>query len=227
MKLPEPPLLVITDRHQARLPLEEIAEAVFAAGCRWLSLREKDLLPVERLVLLERLRVLAEPWGATVGVHGDLQAARAVPEVALHLSAGEVAGAARAALGPERLIGRSAHVGDPLARPDVAELDYVTLSPVFASASKPGYGPALGLAGLAAAVRGAVVPVIALGGVGVGNLRACLEAGPAGVAVMGEVMRAADPGGVVAAMVAVWEEVEVRSVSHREPPRTHGDPQRF
>ena len=45
MVLPVPPLLVISDRHQARRPLEEVAEAVFAGGCRWFSLREKDLPP--------------------------------------------------------------------------------------------------------------------------------------------------------------------------------------
>jgi thiamine-phosphate pyrophosphorylase len=202
VKVPEPPLLVITDRHQARLPLEEIAEAVFAAGCRWLSVRERDLSRVERLALLGRLRELAAPLGATVGVHGDLQAARAVPGVALHLPAGDAAGAARAALGAERLIGRSAHAGDPLVRADVAELNYVTLSPIFTSDSKAGYGPALGLTGLAAAVREAAVPVIALGGVRVENVRACLGTGAAGVAVMGEVMRAADPGRVVAEMIA-------------------------
>jgi thiamine-phosphate pyrophosphorylase len=224
VKLPEPPLLVITDRHQARLPLEEVAKAVFATGCRWLSVRESDLSRVERLALLERLRVLAAPWGATVGVHGDMQAARALAGVALHLPAGGAAVAARAALGAERLIGRSAHASDPLAGAKVAELDYVTVSPVFESASKPGYGPALGLRGLATAVRGAVVPVIALGGIGVDNVRACLQTGAAGVAVMGEVMRTADPGGVVAAMLLAWKEGDARSVSRREPPRTHGGP---
>ena len=54
MKLPVPPLLVISDRRQARRPLEEVAEVVFAGGCRWFSLREKDLTPEERRVLLGR-----------------------------------------------------------------------------------------------------------------------------------------------------------------------------
>jgi drug/metabolite transporter (DMT)-like permease len=56
--LPRPPLLVITDRRQARLPLEAIAEAAFAAGARWLSLREKDLSPMDRLALLRRLSAI-------------------------------------------------------------------------------------------------------------------------------------------------------------------------
>jgi thiamine-phosphate pyrophosphorylase len=39
MKLPDPPLLLITDRHQARLPLVDVVRAALAAGCRWVSVR--------------------------------------------------------------------------------------------------------------------------------------------------------------------------------------------
>ena len=41
----------------------------------------------------------------------------------------------------------------------------------------------------------------ALGGVDADNAATCLEAGATGVAVMGGVMKAADPEGVVAALV--------------------------
>ena len=43
MTLPSPPLLVISDRSQAKRPLPELAAAAFRGGCRWFSLREKDL----------------------------------------------------------------------------------------------------------------------------------------------------------------------------------------
>ena len=69
MRLPVPPLLVISDRRQALRPLEEIAEAAFAGGCRWFSLREKDLPPAERRALLGALMVLGRRNGATVTVH--------------------------------------------------------------------------------------------------------------------------------------------------------------
>jgi len=58
VRLPDPPLLIITDRGQACRPLEDVAAACFAAGCRWLSLREKDMPPEERLALLRRLVAL-------------------------------------------------------------------------------------------------------------------------------------------------------------------------
>jgi thiamine-phosphate pyrophosphorylase len=199
MNLPRPALLVITDRHQARRPLEEIAEAIFAGGCRWLSLREKDLDPAERLRLLRRLAAIGAAWGATVGVHDDPAAAEAVPGAALHLPARASVAAARRTLGAGRLIGLSTHAGGtPVGG---AEADYVTISPIRLSASKPGYGPAIGLAGLRDSIARARVPVIALGGIGPADIRPCLDAGAAGLAVMGGVMSAADPQAAVAALV--------------------------
>jgi 7-cyano-7-deazaguanine reductase len=41
-KLPQPPLLLVTDRRQARRPLHTVVTAALSAGCRWVSLREKD-----------------------------------------------------------------------------------------------------------------------------------------------------------------------------------------
>ena len=68
MKLPDPPLLVISDRIQARRPLTEIAAAAFRGGCRWFSLREKDLPAAERRALLADLVGLGRPlWR---GRHG-------------------------------------------------------------------------------------------------------------------------------------------------------------
>jgi thiamine-phosphate pyrophosphorylase len=83
---------------------------------------------------------------------------------------------------------------------------YATFSPVFATASKPGYGPALGIDGLAAGCRtvagvGSPLAVYALGGIGPSQAGACLAAGAAGVAVMGAEMRADDPHGIVRSMI--------------------------
>src|SRR5258706_15502294 len=77
MKLPVPPLLVISDRSQARRPLIEIAAAAFAGGCRWFSLREKDLSAAERRVLLVELVALGRRYGATITAHDDIDAVEA------------------------------------------------------------------------------------------------------------------------------------------------------
>jgi thiamine-phosphate pyrophosphorylase len=200
VRLPVPPLLVISDRQQARRPLEEIAAAVFAGGCRWFSLREKDLPPAERSALLRALVVLGRRWDATVSVHEDIDAAVAAGAGGVHLPSGGSPEAARSQL-PDVLIGASAHSAEEASVLLRAGADYVTISPVFLTASKPGYGPALGLDGLADIVARTPGPVIALGGIAAENAALCRSAGARGVAVMGEIMRAADPRSVVEAVL--------------------------
>jgi thiamine-phosphate pyrophosphorylase len=200
MRLPVPPLLVISDRQQARRPLEELAEAAFAGGCRWFSLREKDLPPQERLSLLTALVERGRRWGATVTVHDDIEAAAATDAGGVHLPSGASPAAARARL-PHGLIGASAHSAEEASAQLRAGADYVTVSPVFLTASKPGYGPALGLDGFVRIVERVEGPVMALGGISAENAALCLSAGAHGVAVMGEVMRAADPQARVADII--------------------------
>lgn len=199
-RLPQPPLLVITDRRQARRPIEEIARSLFAGGCRWLSLREKDLSPEERRLLLERLLALGRSFGATVTAHEDIEGVAAAGADGVHLPAGSDPVRARARL-PRALIGASAHSGEEASALLRAGADYATLSPIFASASKPGYGPALGLEKLAQAARTAPGPILALGGITPENAAAVLAAGACGLAVMGAAMRAEDPQEIAAQLL--------------------------
>ncbi|HXP04462.1 MAG TPA: thiamine phosphate synthase [Stellaceae bacterium] len=201
MPLPDPPLLIISDRSQARLPLEEVARAAFEGGCRWFSVRERDLPRPEHFLLLRQIGVMGTRYGATVMVHGDTVPQPMTRASGVHLPSGGDPAALRRRM-PHGLIGASAHSSEEAAALIAAGADYVTVSPVFLTESKPGYGPVLGLDGLAAAVAAAKGPVVALAGITPANAAACIKAGAAGVAVMGEVMRAADPEAVVRALVA-------------------------
>ena len=200
MRLPQPPLLLITDSGLAARPLLEVVAAALAGGCRWVSVREKELPPAERAALVRKIVTLAEPHGATVTAHDDLDAAALADGV--HLPRTRSPAEARRRLGPGALIGFSAHDLDEAERASEQGADYVTLSPIFLTESKPGYGPALGLGRLREIAGRLPVPVIALGGIGPENAADCLKAGAAGIAVMGSVMRARDPAAFVADLVA-------------------------
>jgi thiamine-phosphate pyrophosphorylase len=186
------PLLVITDRHQARHSIEAITEAVGQAGGRWLMLRDKDLEPEPRRALAARLAEVARRYGMHLSVNREVALA-AEYGASAHLQSAAAVGAARRRLGPGALIGGSAHSLDDVAAAAAAGADYVTLSPIFLTSSKPGYGPALGVAAIGPAAS-LGISVIALGGVTADLARPCLAAGAAGVAVMGEIMRSDDPG---------------------------------
>jgi len=182
-----PRLVLLTDRSQ--LPpgrdLLRTVTACHAAGLRAVVVREHDLPAGERQALVAALAALPGlvvlssrvPDPAAHGIH--LAAAQPVPTGA-------------------SCWGRSCH-----SRADVAVAarhgaSWATLSPYAATPSKPGYGPALP----ASAFGGHPVPVLALGGVGPGDAARARAAGAHGVAVMGAVMRAADPTTVVGGLLA-------------------------
>ncbi len=180
------PLLVLTDRTQCPRPLVEVVAAAVEGGARAVVLREKDLPAGERALVAADLASLLLPVGGTLvlagtGLSGD----------AVHLSATDAVHVPRPSL-----LGRSCHDAASVRRAQDEGCDWVTASPVRLTDSKPGYGPALGVDGLAALTGG--VPVYALGGLGPDDVPACLAAGAAGVAVMGAVMRADRPDRVVA-----------------------------
>jgi thiamine-phosphate pyrophosphorylase len=192
--LPDPPLLVITDRKQASTALLSIVTAVLNAGCRWLSVREKDLPPAEQVALTRELSAIARNFRAVLTLHGNAALARSSGADGVHLSEGGDPSAARAALRSTALVGISVHGIEQLRALDPAMVDYAIAGPVYASPSKPGYGPALGSDGLRLLVGQARIPVIGIAGIEAGNVVDVVAAGAAGIAVMGGVMRAADPG---------------------------------
>jgi thiamine-phosphate pyrophosphorylase len=195
--LPDPPLLLITDRHQAGGDLVTVVAACVAAGCRWVSLREKDLPRDHQSALLMRLRPVLAQVGGVLTVHGDMALGSLCNGV--HLPDGGDIVTARTLLGPHALIGASCHDRDGVAAAARNGADYATLSPIFMTPSKPGYGPALG----PTVLSGLPLPTLALGGVDGGNAGACIGAGAAGVAVMGTIMR--DPvsaGPILSALAA-------------------------
>lgn len=191
MKLP-PPLLVLTDRTQCSGPLVDTVAVAVEAGARAVVLREKDLPPPERDRLAGELRMLLDPVGGLLIRAGAPRPGSADP---CHLAAADPFPAVRPVL-----VGRSCHDRAELQRAHQEGCDYVLVSPVFPTASKPGYGPALGPAGFARLVEGAV-PAWALGGIGPEDVAGCLRAGARGVAVMGPIMR--DPGSVAAYLSAL------------------------
>src|SRR5260370_40983676 len=107
MKLPDPAVLLVTDRHQARLPLADIVRAALSAGCRWVSVREKDLSDEDQIALALTLLPIARRHGARLTLHVDTALAKACGSDGVHLAAGPGPAASRTLLGTCKLIGAS------------------------------------------------------------------------------------------------------------------------
>ena len=195
-----PPLLVLTDRAASAARGRALADTVAAAvsaGARAVVFREKDLPPAERRRLGAEVAA-AMPSDGRLLVASDARLAADLDAAGVHLAAGDS--------WPEpapATIGRSCHDRTEVRAASAAGADYVTVSPVYATSSKPGYGPALGQGGLRDLVVVAdTLPVYALGGVDAAGAPACVAAGATGVAVMGAVMASEDPEAAVTALLA-------------------------
>jgi thiamine-phosphate pyrophosphorylase len=195
-------LLLITDRRNTALPLEDIVKQALQAGCRWIMVREKDLATAELCPIVETVMEMAKEYNATISINNDFTAASICKVRAVHLPQGQPVATIRRVMGPETLIGVSAHSTTEALQATAEGANYITASPIYLTESKPGYGPALEPEGLAAITSAVAAPVLALGGVTAENAGACIAAGAAGVAVMGSVMRSETPGQVVADLIA-------------------------
>ena len=162
----------------------------------WIIVREKDLRSEEYRMLFAKVARIVHKGGKKCLAHGRI-ALGMMSELGadgIHLPL-DVLREWRAASGRQsggegavQLVGASAHSATEIAEAAALGADYATLSPIFATACKPGVAP-LGTAALAAACKASPLPVFALGGIGMDKLDACIEAGAAGCCVMSELMR--------------------------------------
>src|SRR5262245_46447926 len=193
---------LVTDREQTNgRPLLEVIGAALRGGVGAVQLRERGLETRALLELATALRQATRAAGAALLINDRVDVALACEADGLHLPGHSFAVAeARTLLGPRRLIGISTHHPDEVAAAAAAGADFAGFGPGFATPSKAGYGPPLGLDALARARAAAALPLFAIGGVDASNAAAVRAAGADGVAVIRAVLAADDPAGAASAL---------------------------
>lgn len=193
-----PRLILLASPARSRLPLPELVREAVAGGVDAVLVRTPGVTP-------EALRTLAEPLlpvladRAALLVSRESEVARAIG-CGVHLpELGVTASVARAAVGPDRLVGRSVHTAAAAADPASAGADYLLAGHCFPTASHPDQPP-IGLHGLRAIVAATPLPVLAIGGIDAASAAETIRAGADGVAVLGAIAEADDPAGAAAAI---------------------------
>jgi thiamine-phosphate pyrophosphorylase len=112
---------------------------------------------------------------------------------------------ARAAVGPDRIVGRSTHAAEQAAAADAdPEVDYLAVGPVHATPTKPGR-PAAGLEYVAHAASTVTKPWFAIGGLDAGNVHEVVERGATRIVVVRAITEADDPEAAARALRAGLE----------------------
>jgi thiamine-phosphate pyrophosphorylase len=163
----------------------ELVRAAVAAGIDLVQIREKGLSAsvLYQLTLSAAAITRTSPTKLLVNDRSDIAFAGAD---GVHLTTRSLpTGVVRRAFGAEFLIGVSTH---SIAEADAARCggaDFVVFGPIFATSSKTEYSEPVGLASLTQVALGlAPFPVLALGGLEIGNVADCIQAGASGVAAI-------------------------------------------
>jgi thiamine-phosphate pyrophosphorylase len=111
----------------------------------------------------------------------------------------------RRVVGSAAIVGLSTHTDEQLLAAMAEPISYVAVGPVFATATKATGYEAIGLgrvrhAAMRVAAKG--LPVVAIGGIGLGNARSVIEAGAQSVAVISDLLVTGDPATRVRELLA-------------------------
>ena len=161
-----------------------LVRAAVEARVTLVQLREKDLSGRVLFELASAAAQIARSSETRVLVNDRADVARAAGCDGVHLTTRSLDTAVvRRAFGVEFLIGVSAHTLAEARAAHEGGADFAVFGPVFDTPSKRAYGPPVGLDVLKEAARElSPFPLVALGGVGRGEVEEVLRAGAAGVA---------------------------------------------
>jgi thiamine-phosphate pyrophosphorylase len=199
-------LHVLTDEAlQERFSHVELARLAAEGGADIVQYRDKAGLGFDERVRVARdITKVVRPFGTDVVVNDRIDVARACGAQGVHLGSGDPdPREARALLGDGVWIGVTANDVERAVQAAAGPANYLGVGPVFGTRSKRDPAPALGLDGLRRIVECVGTPVVAIGGIKCDNVRAVLETGAHGVAVLSTVVRASDPGRAVRELVRI------------------------
>lgn len=167
--------------------------AVLVGGGRIVQYRDKQSTMPERVARARALRTLTRQHGACLIINDDLALARLVDADGVHLGGDDgCLAAARAILGPDKLLGASCYGELDRARAAVrAGADYVAFGAVYPSSVKPDASPAT-VDLFSAAKTQLTVATCAIGGIALANAPPLLAAGADLLAVITDLFSAPD-----------------------------------
>ncbi len=200
-----PRLYVVLDQEAAARGVGNCVDAAVAAadaGARLFQVRAPGATGHELWALAEHASVALAGYGAKVLVNDRVDIALGLGCDGVHRPQHGIGERGiRRLLESQRILGVSCHDAAEVRRAEVGGADFVTVSPVFETGSKPGAVP-IGLIGLAELADATSLPVFALGGVTAETAAACVEAGAHGVCVLSAIMAAVDPHAATVALLA-------------------------
>ena len=199
-------LCLVTDQQALRgRSLTDVVMQAVQGGVTCVQLREKIACTREFVALACAMNALLRPLNVPLVINDRIDVALASGAPGVHLGQSDMPVAqARRLLPPEVFIGLSVESLDDVRRAAQEPVDYLGVSPVFATPTKTDTAPPWGLAGLRQVHTMTDLPLVAIGGIDLLNARAVLDAGAHGLAVVSAICSADDPRAAAQSFQALW-----------------------
>ena len=166
----------------------EIAKRAIAAGVRTIQLREKKMSRKKLYQEALSTRKVSLKYGATLIINDHVDIAMAVGAEGVHLGQDDMPLCeARRILGRNKIIGISTHTLKQAVDAQKSGADYIGFGPVFKTATKDAGRPR-GIRALIEVKRHVKIPVVAIGGINLGNISDVFMAGADAVAVASAIL---------------------------------------
>jgi len=170
-------------------------EKVLRSGGKWIQLRVKEQEENIVLDLAIAAKKLCTQYGAKLIVNDYPWIALKSSADGVHLGLDDMpVPEARAILGKSKCIGGTANTFEDILRRAAEGVDYIGLGPYQFTTTKKNLSPVLGLEGYVSIIKevqkaGIHIPVIAIGGIELEDIRPLLASGLHGIAVSGLLTR--------------------------------------
>ena len=178
-------------------------EAACRAGIRWIQLRMKLADDMTFRETAFAAKKICDEWGCMLILNDRVELAAEVGAHGVHVGLQDMSvAAARRLLGEDFIIGGTANTIEDIRRHHQQGADYIGLGPYRFTDTKKNLSPLLGLPGYQRIMsqlreEGIDIPVVAIGGIEKADIAALVDAGVAGIAFSGLLMRAEDWGSAV------------------------------
>ncbi|MGB2302135.1 MAG: thiamine phosphate synthase [Candidatus Puniceispirillaceae bacterium] len=188
-------LYLITDPHLcARFGVEQTVDAAVKGGATMVQLRDKHASTEERVALASRLKPICTSHGAVLVINDDVEAAHISDVDGVHIGQGDMDVAlARQTIGSDKIVGLSVESVTAARQVSDGLVDYVGISPVYATPTKQDHKPPIGFDGLAEICAASPVYSVAVGGLKLADCHDVLATGVHGMAVVSAICGQDDP----------------------------------
>ncbi|UCG14999.1 MAG: thiamine phosphate synthase [Deltaproteobacteria bacterium] len=188
-------LYLVTDRDLSlgRSNLEVI-EAAVAGGVTVVQLREKYATTKEFYEEGLRIRDFLQSKHIPLIINDRIDIALAVDADGVHVGQDDMpVDVARSILGPDKIIGASAFNVDEATTAEAMGADYLGLSPIFVTATKPELVEQIGIERISSFRESLRIPLVGIGSMNRSNVYEAVMAGLDGVAVVSAICAQEDP----------------------------------